>query len=197
MENSDRRQQREQYALQWKHLEEKFHSLVASTKLVPEIKWGTTIYTLNGKNIVAFGGFKNFGSIWFYDGVLLSDPLKVLVNASEGKTKALRQWRFFKDDEFKSSEIKKYIQEAIKLSEKGITVLPERNTPPEPSGLLKEYLKKDKKFQLSFDKLTAGRQKEYIEYIESAKREETRLSRIEKIIPMVIAGTGLYDKYKK
>jgi uncharacterized protein YdeI (YjbR/CyaY-like superfamily) len=34
------------------------------------------------------------------------------------------------------------------------------------------------------------------DYITGAKREETKLKRIEKIIPLILESKGLYDKYK-
>ena len=40
------------------------------------------------------------------------------------------------------------------------------------------------------------KQREYCEYIATAKRDPTKLSRLEKIKPMILNGTGLHDKYK-
>ena len=40
------------------------------------------------------------------------------------------------------------------------------------------------------------KQREYLEYIDTAKREETKIARMEKIKPMVISGIGINDKYK-
>ncbi len=57
--------------------------IILSTELTEEIKWGGPIYTLDGKNVLAIGGFKNFATIWFHQGVFLSDPKGVLVNAGE------------------------------------------------------------------------------------------------------------------
>ena len=48
-----------------------------------------------------------------------------------------------------------------------------------------------------FDALTPGKQREYTEYIVEAKRAETRTRRLEKILPMIRAGQGLNDRYKK
>ncbi|CAM1354041.1 protein of unknown function [Tenacibaculum insulae] len=33
--------------------------------------------------------------MWFFQGFFLFDDKKVLQNAQEGKTKAMRQWRFY------------------------------------------------------------------------------------------------------
>lgn len=42
-----------------------------------------------------------------------------------------------------------------------------------------------------------SRQKEFSLYIEEAKQEKTKHSRLEKIIPLIFKGVGLNDKYKK
>lgn len=45
--------------------------------------------------------------------------------------------------------------------------------------------------------LTPGRQREYAEYIASAKRADTKQTRLDKIMPMIVAGIGLNDKYQR
>lgn len=66
-------------------------NIIEKAPLEKTRKWGADVYTYQGKNVVSYGGFKQFFSLWFYNGVFLSDPLSVLINASEGKTKSLRQ----------------------------------------------------------------------------------------------------------
>jgi uncharacterized protein YdeI (YjbR/CyaY-like superfamily) len=56
--------------------------------------------------------------------------------------------------------------------------------------------KNDTILKTSFAKLTPGKQKEYIIYINEAKQEATKLKRLEKIKPMILQGIGLNDKYK-
>ncbi len=82
----------QKYQHQWKEADIRMTALLDKTPLKKEKKWGADVYTLDGKNVVGWGGFKSFFSIWFYNGVFLEDPLKVLIAA--GETKALRQWRF-------------------------------------------------------------------------------------------------------
>ncbi|MHC4975818.1 MAG: YdeI/OmpD-associated family protein [Planctomycetota bacterium] len=47
-----------------------------------------------------------------------------------------------------------------------------------------------------FDALSRGRQREHAEHVGGAKREETRLRRVEKIIPMILEGACLHDNCK-
>jgi uncharacterized protein YdeI (YjbR/CyaY-like superfamily) len=61
---------------------------------------------------------------------------------------------------------------------------------------LQNELDSDKNLEESFLKFSPYKQKEFIEYIETAKREETKLSRIEKIKPMILNNIGLNDKYR-
>lgn len=56
-----------------------------------------------------------------------------------------------------------------------------------PKDLLKEF-KKDKNAKVFFDKLAYTHQREYVMWIEEAKREETRSSRIAKTIEMLQKG---------
>jgi len=56
-----------------------------------------------------------------------------------------------------------------------------------PKDLMKE-LKKDKEAKTFFDKLSYTHQKEYVRWVEEAKREETRQNRIVKTIEMLKKG---------
>jgi len=49
----------------------------------------------------------------------------------------------------------------------------------------------------SFENLSQSQKREYSEHINSAKREETKARRLTKIIPMILSGAGLNDKYRK
>lgn len=181
----------------WVEANEKIQQVVNETELVKEFKWGGDVYTYNKKNVLAFSGFKNHFALWFYNGVLLKDSYHVLVNANEEKTKALRQWRFNSADEIDVVKVREYVLEAIQLVKDGKEIKPEKPQPKEVSGLLKEVLNQDDTLFTSFKTLTMSKQKEYIEYIEEAKQEKTKLARIEKIKPMILEGKGLNDKYRK
>jgi uncharacterized protein YdeI (YjbR/CyaY-like superfamily) len=41
------------------------------------------------------------------------------------------------------------------------------------------------------------KQREFAEYVGSAKRENTKQKRLEKIMPLILKNVGLNDKYKK
>ncbi len=160
------------------------------------IKWGIPVFMVEGKNVMGIGSFKSYVGIWFYQGVFLSDPKKVLINAQEGKTKALRQWRFDSLEQIQPTVVRKYIKEAIALAKEGKEIKP---TPKRTIAVpveLNSAFKKNKQLLKCFDQLTPGKQREYLEFVAEAKAEATRIRRVEKSIPIILAGKGLNDRYK-
>lgn len=172
-------------------------NVISTTELDETIKWGSPVYTLNGKNIIGLGAFKNHFGIWFFNGVFLKDNHKLLDNSQENKTKALRQMRFESIKEIDSNIVLNYIKEAIDNQKLGRKIKP--NTIKKETVVpreLKTELDKDKTLLKKFNALTPGKQREYYEYITTAKRDTTKQNRLEKIKPMILEGIGLYDKYK-
>ena len=174
----------------------KLRKIVNSTALEETFKWSFPCYTYNGKNVLGLGSFKSYFGIWFFQGALLSDPEAVLNNAQEGKTVAMRQWRMSTSKDIKVRLIKAYIKEAIELVDQGKEIKPKKAKSLVMPDLLKAALKKNKRAEKAFGNLTPGRQREYADHVSEAKREETKVKRVAKIIPMIIAGGGLHDKYK-
>ena len=180
----------------WQEEIQTLRSIITKSGLEEKIKWGTKVYTHNGKNVVSALGFKNYFSLWFYNGVFLSDPYRTLVNAQDGVTKALRHWRFESAEEIDEQKILEYILEAIQNEDAGKVWKPEKAGELVIPEYFRQKLDGDNKLKEAFQSLTPFKQKEFVEYLESAKREATQLSRIGKIIPMILEGIGLNDKYR-
>ena len=180
----------------WTSELEQLRKILNATPLDETVKWGAPCYTYGGKNLVGIGAFKAHFGLWFHQGALLSDEAKVLHNAQEGKTKALRQWRMTSKKDIKARAIKAYVKEAIEIQTQGKEIKPDRNKPLIIPPELKKALSKNTKVRIAFDQLTKGRQREYADYIAEAKREETKASRLKKILPMITAGASLHDKYR-
>ena len=157
---------------------------------------GWPCYTYDGKNVVGIAGFKSYFGLWFFQGALLKDDKKVLMNAQEGRTKALRQWRMQTIKEIRPAIIKSYVKEAINLAKEGRQIAPARGEPVIVPPELKKALRADKSAGENFRNLRLGLQREYAEYIVDAKRDDTKVRRIEKILPMIRNGVGLHDKYR-
>ena len=170
--------------------------IVSSCELQETVKWGAPCYTYNGKNVVGMAAFKEYFGLWFHQGALLADSGNYLINAQEGKTKALRQWRFGSKKEIKTRLIKSYIKEAISLADEGAEIKPTRNKPLQIPDLLQQALASNLKADAAFGEFSRGKQREFADYVAEAKREETKLKRIQKILPMILRGEGLNDKYR-
>ncbi|MEQ9188745.1 MAG: YdeI/OmpD-associated family protein [Cryomorphaceae bacterium] len=179
---------------QWKDELQSLRAILTNTELSEELKWGTPHYTINGKIVVGIAGFKSYFGLWFHQGVFLKDPYKVLINAQEGTTRGLRQWRFQDGNEIIPSQVKEYVLEAVENQKAGKEIEKQPKKVEFPDEL-KEALASNSSLSESFEKLTQGRQKEYAEHIGSAKQEKTRISRLEKCIPMIQKGVGLHDHY--
>ncbi|MBW1295149.1 YdeI/OmpD-associated family protein [Aquimarina litoralis] len=181
----------------WKESLELLRSIMTSTEMEETIKWGVPTYTIKGKNVVGLSAFKSYVGIWFHQGVFLKDPYNKLMNAQEGKTKGLRQWRFNTFEEIDKEQILEYVLEAIQNQKEGKEITIERSSKDiEIPERLKVALEQNNDLKTCFHKLTPFKQKEYMEYIVTAKRDATKDSRLNKIIPMILQGIGLNDKYR-
>lgn len=172
-------------------------ALALQTKSVEDYKWNIPVYTVNGKNVFGICRFKNHFGVWFYNGVFLKDPKKVLRNAQEGKTKAMRHWYFSSEEDIDKETVLAYMIESIENQENGIEIVTAKNEKPimVPS-LLQTKLTQSDTLKASFDTLSPYKQKEYCQYIDEAKQEKTKIRRLEKIIPMIEKGIGLNDAYR-
>lgn len=175
---------------------DKLKSIISETELDRTVKWGIDVFTYQGQNIIGIAAFKSYVGIWFYNGVVLSDPAQVLVNAQEGKTKSQRQWRFHSIEEINRDLIVSYVKEAVENAKKGFKPVIQKSEEIEFPPILCEALSSNEELNFCFEKLSPSKQKEYASYISEAKREATQIARIEKIKPMIMQGIGLNDKYK-
>jgi uncharacterized protein YdeI (YjbR/CyaY-like superfamily) len=181
---------------QWHEELNTLRELILSAGLKEEIKWGGPIYTHNGKNIVGLAGFKSYFGIWFYQGVFLEDKHKLLINAQEGTTKALRQMRFTSLKKDDLPIILSYVKEAILNQESGVEMKADRNKPILIPNELAKLFKENQTLEQCFSQFKKTQQREFAEYISTAKQDKTRQARLEKIIPMIAQGLGLNDKYR-
>jgi uncharacterized protein YdeI (YjbR/CyaY-like superfamily) len=94
---------------------EQLRSIIVESGLKETSRCGGPVFTLNDKNIIGLAGFKNFFTIWFFKGVQMKDPQKVLINAQEGTTKSMRKWRFTAREQIDKELLLSYIKQAIAI----------------------------------------------------------------------------------
>ncbi len=169
--------------------------IALKTKAEETFKWGGPVYTIAGKNVFGIMAFKEHFGLWFFNGVYLSDPQSVL--SGKEHTKAMRHWRFESTRDIDPTAVLAYMEEALGNQEKGIALKPgppkETVIPP----LLQQALEQDATLRESFGTFTPYKQREFCEHINGAKQERTKEKRLQQCIPMIRAGIGLNDKYRK
>lgn len=174
----------------------RLREVALKTAAKEDFKWGIPIYTHKGKNVFGICRFKSYFGVWFYQGVFLKDPKKLLENAQEGKTKGMRSWRFTALEQLDQTLVSAYMQEALENQEKGLMIEPDKKDAPIIPKLLQEQLDRNKGLRSSFKALPPYKQREYCEYITEAKQEHTKLRRLEKSLPLIEKGLGLHDAYR-
>src|SRR5437868_14822379 len=167
--------------------------VLAGFAMKEECKWGQPTYTLDGKNVVIIQGFKEYCALGFFQGALLKDPKKVLVQL--GQVQAARVMKFTSTKEIatKAATIKAYVREAVAAEKAGMRVETKPPEFPVPEEL-KEKFRDDPRFKRAFEALTPGRQRGYLFHFASAKQSGTRIARIEKAMPAIFEGRGFLER---
>ncbi|HAW26887.1 MAG TPA: hypothetical protein DCY03_02035 [Planctomycetaceae bacterium] len=168
-------------------------TIVVDTPLTEEYKWRAPCYTFQKKNIVLIGAFKDNCVLSFFKGALLKDPLDILTKPGEN-TQAARVVRFTSLQEIIELEpvLKAYIEEAIEVEKAGLKVAVKKEAEPVPAEFQKK-LDESPALQTAFAALTPGRQRAYLMHFSAAKQSQTRMNRVEKYIPQILAGKGIHD----
>lgn len=179
----------------WKEELEVLREIVLETGLHEEIKWGAPVYTHNGKNIVSVAALKNFATIGFFKGVLLSDKQQILQQQGNLQSDRIVKFSNVYDIIKNKDVLKSYIIEAKEIEKSGKKVIFKKNPESVPEELLQKF-EENPIFKKAFYSLSQGRQRGYIIHFSQPKKSETRLSRINKSEENIFKGIGLNDMYK-
>lgn len=173
-------------------------SLALKTEAAENYKWSAPVYTINGKNVFWISRFNNHFGVGFFNGIFLKDQKKLLINVQEGKTQAMRHWRFSTGDKVDEVGVLAYMKESLKNQKEGKVFVPKKKKISEipVPDILVYALKKNTTALKEFEVLSPYKQREYAAYISDAKQEKTKRSRLEKILSMISEGVGLHDKYR-
>jgi uncharacterized protein YdeI (YjbR/CyaY-like superfamily) len=177
----------------WPKELKKLRTIIRSTGLKEEVKWGKPTYTFDGRNIVILTPLKDHLALMFCKGALLKDSRGVLQKV--GQAQAQRWMKFDSVAAIAKLEavVKSYIREAVKNEKTGKEIkYKETSEYPVPDEL-KAKLSKVPSFKKAFEALTPGRQRGYLIYFAGAKQAKTREARIEKCTPLILKGKGLLD----
>src|ERR1700753_4279426 len=98
------------YRDKWEAEIAEMRRVLAGFAMKEERKWAKPTYTVDGKNVVIMQGFKEYFALGFFQGALLKDPKKLLVQL--GQTHAGRVMKFTSAKEIatKRATIKAYLR---------------------------------------------------------------------------------------
>jgi uncharacterized protein YdeI (YjbR/CyaY-like superfamily) len=71
------------YRDRWEAEIAEMRRVLGGLAVTEECKWGKPTYTVDGKNIVIMQGFKEYFGLSFFQGALLKDPKRVLVQLGQ------------------------------------------------------------------------------------------------------------------
>jgi uncharacterized protein YdeI (YjbR/CyaY-like superfamily) len=172
----------------------------AMHKACPEIgetiKWGVPFF--EHKGIVAnMAAFKQHASFGFWKQRLMDDPAGLFPSRGDSSMggKKFRSAAELPPD----AVLIRYVKAAVALNDKGAKApRPPRKKrpPPKPPADLVAAFRKNRKAKAAFDAFSPSQQREYVEWITEAKREETRRSRLKQAVQWMAQGKPHNWKYQ-
>ena len=182
------------YRKRWEAEIAEMRRVLSGFAMKEECKWGKPTYTVDGKNIVIMQGFKEYFGLGFFQGALLKDPKRVLVQLGQVHAGRVMKFTSVKDIKSKAPTIKTYVREAIAVEKAGLRMEPKKTSDYPVPEELTERLRKDPRFKRAFEALTPGRQRSYLYYFAAAKQSATRVARIEKATQAIFEGRGFLER---
>jgi len=172
------------------HLRELVHAHVPGAE--ETLKWGVPHFTLNGQNLAGMAAFQGHATFGFWrDEEVTGSPRDTDAMGSMGRLAMLAD---LPSDEVMAA----YIAKAAALCAEGKAKRPA----PKPKAALDlpddlgAALGANAAAQGHWDAFSPGKRRDYIEWVLEAKREETRVKRIETIVAQVAEGKDRNWKYK-
>jgi len=183
-----------QNATKWQQEFELLRSIVQTSELSEELKWGVPCYTLNDKNVVLMHGFKEYCALLFIKGALLSDSLKRLIQQTQN-VQAGRQLRFTNVQEILAmkTSIETYLQEAISLEKAGAKVEFKSQSELDYPKEFQKKLAEIPELKTAFEALTPGRRRAYLLHFSEPIQAKTRENRIDKYVSTIRDVKGIFD----
>jgi uncharacterized protein YdeI (YjbR/CyaY-like superfamily) len=182
------------YREQWEPAIAEMRRVLAGLAMKEERKWGKPTYTVDGKNIVIMQGLKEYFALGFFQGALLKDRKKVLVQLGQVQVGRVMKFTSAKEITAKAATIKAYVREAIAVEKAGLRMEKKKTSDyPVPEELTDRF-RRDARFKRAFEALTPGRQRSYLYHFGAAKQPATRVARIEKAMPAIYEGRGFLER---
>lgn len=166
----------------------------ADPKIEEDWKWNSPAFSHDGL-VCWFWGHKRFVSLKFFQGALIKDTYKVFVK--ELKVPRNRTIKYYEGDAVNEKVVVNYVKQAVGNNVKGkkVVIKPSPKKSIRPPKRIKDALEKAKLLE-KFKARTYYQQKGYLQWIDWAKRDETKDKRIKTMLKELRAGTYMPPKKK-
>ncbi len=169
----------------------------AAPDLEEDWKWGCPCFA--GESLVCgFAAFKKHLTVDFFRGAFIDDPDGVFNHGLDNAKS--RGVKLLEGDSIPEASLVALVRQAARLDAEGVEPQGKKRVKP-PVAVPAEFeeafgLKKNAKARAFFDSLPPSAQREYCEWIASAKREETRKRRLAKALDQLARGERMHEKYR-
>lgn len=181
-----------------KKMRELVHQVCPDTE--EKMKWSFPHFDYKNEMMCHMAAFKQHCAFGFWKAPLMKDKALHDMAQTEqamghlGKISCL-------EDLPSDKKLSDYIKEAMMLNEKGIKLPPKNKKPADAEISIPDYflkaLKKNKNAWLFFESASYSFRKEYIQWLEEAKTQETREKRMTTAVEWIAEKKGRNWKYVK
>jgi uncharacterized protein YdeI (YjbR/CyaY-like superfamily) len=185
------------YRERWEGEIAEMRRVLAGCEMKEECKWGKPTYTVDGKNIVIMQGFKEYFGLGFFQGAILKDPKKLLVQL--GQVHAGRVMKFTKREgnHGEGGDHQGLRTRGHRCREGWAADGAEEDLRASGSRGADGAVATGPRFRRAFEALTPGRQRSYLYHFAAAKQSATRLARIKKAMPAILEGVGFLERRER
>lgn len=181
-------------AQQWSAGLAALRTLCRQAGLVETAKWGHPCYMASDRNIAIIGALRGDFRLSFFHAALLKDPARILEKQGPN-TQSPDMIRFTDAAQVtaRQATILAYLHEAMGYAAAGLTAPRNPRTLDLPNEFV-DAMDADPELAEAFHRLTPGRQRSYAIALNAAKKPETRILRISKFRPAILAGKGAQER---
>ncbi|KRA74166.1 hypothetical protein ASD78_11715 [Lysobacter sp. Root667] len=159
------------------------------------VKWGMPSFVYHGRILCGMAAFKQHASFGFWQGAHIVGP-----DGSKGDEAMGQFGRLTGVKDLPGKRVLSgYVKQAMALIDAGVKRSSSKSATPKPPVEvppdLAAALKKNAKARKAFDAFAPSHRREYVEWITEAKREATRLKRVEQTVEWLAEGKQRNWKY--
>jgi hypothetical protein len=136
--------------------------------------------------------------VWFHKGALMKDAHKLFERPEKDEAKGIRKYRIEEGGMIDEKAFVDLVKQAVKVNVSGAKLpdaKPLRKALVVPEEL-ETVLRKDDEALSHWEGMTAAQQREYVEWITDARRDETRKRRVAEAYQDIREGRTRNEKYR-